>query len=139
MVLSDLKFDPGLEFESRVWKFFVLVNFLDSHNLREFFLAAEFLRSKICLNADFVGLIPQSCARYNVSLLQNWTFKFSVSSKDVGLSIMGVTLLMIPLICIFGFRGLEVPILRNLSYIRRNKKMNGSLFLYTQKSDDFFS
>uniref|UniRef100_R7W231 Uncharacterized protein n=1 Tax=Aegilops tauschii TaxID=37682 RepID=R7W231_AEGTA len=72
MALSDIKFEPGLAFEAYIWKQFrVLVNHFHSGNLKEFFLVAEITRSKLRINND-----------------SNWSFKFSVSSKDVGFAII---------------------------------------------------
>lgn len=94
MALSDIKFEPGLAFEAYIWKQFrVLVNHFHSGNLKEFFLVAEITRSKLRINNDSVSLILQSCfeghaSRFKVSCLQNWSFKFSVSSKDVGFAII---------------------------------------------------
>ncbi|KAE8802090.1 hypothetical protein D1007_22367 [Hordeum vulgare] len=91
MALSDLQLEAGFKFEEKVWKKFgVPVNFLEVRNLKEFFLVAKFTRSKIRLNEDSVGPILQSCfgshaSRFKVQCCQNWTFKFSVASKDVGL------------------------------------------------------
>lgn len=94
MALTDLKFEPGLAFEAYIWKQFgVPVNHLDGGNLREFFMVAEICRSKLRINNESVSLILQSCfgghaSRFKVSCLQNWSFKFSVSSKDVGFAII---------------------------------------------------
>lgn len=93
MALFDLKFEPGLAFEAFIWKQFgVPVNQFDGANLKEFILVAEFSRTKLRINNDLVSLIIQSCfgghaSRFKVSCLQNWSFKFSVSSKDVGFAI----------------------------------------------------
>jgi hypothetical protein len=68
------------------------VNFIEGRNLKEFFLVAEFSRSRIKLNSESVRLILQPCfgghaSRFKVSYCQNWSFMFSVVSKDVGLVI----------------------------------------------------
>ena len=94
MALSDLKFEQGLAFEAYIWKQFgVPINHFEGGKLKEFFLVAAVTRSKLCINADSVSLMLQSCfgghaSRFKVSCLQNWSFKFSVSSKSVGFAII---------------------------------------------------
>uniref|UniRef100_A0A453BEU1 Uncharacterized protein n=1 Tax=Aegilops tauschii subsp. strangulata TaxID=200361 RepID=A0A453BEU1_AEGTS len=93
MALSDLRLQAGLEFEDKIRKNLgSTVNHLEGTHSKEFFLVAQFSRSKIRLNLDTVGLTLQSClggnaARFKVSFLRNWCFKLSVASKDVGFSI----------------------------------------------------
>lgn len=93
MVVSDLKFDQCLAFQDKIQKKFgVPVNFIDGCNLKEFFLVTEFSRFKIKLNEDSVELILPSCfgehaSRFKVICYQNWPFKFSIASKDVGFAI----------------------------------------------------
>ena len=93
MSLQELSFDRGLEFEKRVWTSLKKpINFVEHQGLREFFLVAEFTKSKICLSDESVAFILLSCfggrsSLFKVSRLQNLTFKFSVSSMDVGFTI----------------------------------------------------
>ena len=69
------------------------MNHLDGGNLRELFLVADIYRSKLHINNESISLILHSCfgghaSWFKVSCLQNWSFKFSVSSKDVGFAII---------------------------------------------------
>lgn len=62
-------------------------------DLEEFHLVAEFTRSKIRLNEDSVGMIlllrfGGRASLFQVRHLQNWSYKFTVSSKEVGISII---------------------------------------------------
>lgn len=136
MALSDLKFDQGLAFKDKISKKFgVLVNFIDGRNLKEFFLVAEFSRFNIKLNEDSVELILQSCfgghaSRFMVTCCQNWSFMFSVASKDVGFAIYhgGNTEIRI-LISRSGFGALEGRIICvNSSYAIEKKMQNGPGF-----------
>lgn len=93
MALADLSFDRGHAFEERIWSRLNLpINFKSGHGLREFFLVAEFARSRIQLTEETVGTILLSCfggraSLFNVSKIQSSLFKFSVSSIDVGFAI----------------------------------------------------
>lgn len=55
-------------------------------------MVAEFSRSRLRINIHSACLILQSCfgghaSRFKVSCMQNWSFKFSVVSRDVGFAI----------------------------------------------------
>jgi hypothetical protein len=82
--LSDLAFQPGLDFQELIkQRFRVPVSPISSSSV--FFLIASFNRSAIRLDVDSLSLILQGClggiaADFNVSC-----FRFSVSYKNVGL------------------------------------------------------
>lgn len=103
MALADLSFDKGHDFEAFIWdKLKLPVNFMEDQGLREFFLVVEFTRSEIRLNEESVGTILLYCfggraSLFRVSRLQNWTFGFSVSSKDVGFAIYNGGNISLPL------------------------------------------
>lgn len=94
MSLADLNFSKGQAFEQEVWKKWgVRTNFREDQEQEEFLLVAEFTRSKIRLIEESVGTILLACfggraSLFMVQQLQNWSFKFSVSSKEVGYSII---------------------------------------------------
>ncbi|RCV38079.1 hypothetical protein SETIT_8G113100v2 [Setaria italica] len=87
--LSDLDFGPGLEIQRTVQSHFSSpVSFSPAFSSYEF-LVVSFGRSAICLNADPVGLILQSCLRgidtdFRVVYLSGAMYRFSVFSKEVG-------------------------------------------------------
>lgn len=91
--LSDLCFDPGVEFQKIVKaRFGCRVSPTRPLSPKAFVLVASFGRSAIRLNVDSVGLILQSCLGglakdYNVIHLFGWMFGFLVFSKDVGFMI----------------------------------------------------
>src|SRR3954466_3021228 len=94
MALSDLSFERGHEFEQGIRKEFnVPINNVEGSKFRDFIMVVAFERSKIRLNDDSVGLILQSCFggssnRFHTSRLMNLSFKFSVSCKSVGFTII---------------------------------------------------
>jgi hypothetical protein len=60
--LSDLDFNPGLDFQRSVQsRFSSSVSFFPSFSSSEFFLVVSFSRSALRLNEDSVGLLLQSC------------------------------------------------------------------------------
>ncbi|CAN6282755.1 unnamed protein product [Urochloa humidicola] len=91
--LSDLDFGPGLGIQRLVLdRFNSPVSFSPSFSDREFLLVASFGRSALHLNEDSVSLVLQSCIGglakdFNVVHLSGAMFRFSVSSKAVGLLI----------------------------------------------------
>lgn len=93
MLLADLRFDKGHAFEDRIWSTLHLpINFTEGSGLREFFLVAEFTRSRIRLTEESVGTILLSyfggrASLFKVCKLHDHLFKFSVSSLDVGFAI----------------------------------------------------
>ena len=94
MSLADLNFDRGQDFAAEVLKKWgVTINYEEGKDMEEFILVAEFTRSRISLTEESVSTILLSCfgaraSLYKVSRLQNWSFKFSISSKGVGFSII---------------------------------------------------
>ena len=94
MALADLNFDKGQDFAAEVWrKWGVPINYEEGKDLGEFVLVVEFTRSKIRLTVESVSTILLSCfggraSLFKVQLLKNWSFRFSVSSKEVGFSII---------------------------------------------------
>ena len=91
--LSDLDFGPGVSFEKLVFQCFgCTVSPVSSLSPASFHLVASFGRSALRLNVDSVGTILKSCLGgtakdFNVIHLSGWMFKFSVSSKNVGILI----------------------------------------------------
>jgi hypothetical protein len=89
--LSDLDFQPVLDFQSQVLAHFgASVSPLSSSS--SFSLVASFSCSAIRLDVDSVGLILQSCVGgttrdFNVTWLKDWSFCFQVSGKSVGIMI----------------------------------------------------
>ncbi|CAO1940316.1 unnamed protein product [Urochloa humidicola] len=85
--LSNLDFDPGLEFQRQVHQRFASpVSFSPTQSSSEFWLVCSFGRSTI----RSVGLILQYVLGgidkdFNVAHLSGWMFRFSVFSKNVGL------------------------------------------------------
>lgn len=94
MALSDLNFNQGRAFEKRIKrKYGVDINHHSSCRNKEFILVVEVLHSKIRINQDSVGLILQACLGgkaklFKVVCLQNMSFKFCVSSREVGYAII---------------------------------------------------
>lgn len=94
MSLADLNFEKGQAFEAEVWrKWGVRTNSEAGSTPENFPLVAEFTQSKIRLTPESVGTILLSCfggraSLFRVQQLQNWSFKFSVSSKEVGFTII---------------------------------------------------
>ena len=94
MVLSDLNFSLGKAFEEYIKKQCkAVVNAQDGPRSPKFFLVVEFTRSLIKLNPESVGLIIQACfggsaKLFKVSHLCNWSYKFCVSSLEVGFEII---------------------------------------------------
>ena len=94
MALADLKFDVGQDFATKVWrKWGVPINYEADKDHEEFLLVAEFKRSQIRLTNESVSTILLAffggrASLFKVKRLQNWSFKFSVSSKEVGFSII---------------------------------------------------
>ena len=71
MSLADLRFERGHAFEDRIRNRPNLpINFSEGYGLREFFLVAEFTRSKIRLSEEAVGTILLSCFGGRASLLK---------------------------------------------------------------------
>jgi len=91
--LSDLCLNLGAKFEHLVRaRLGCSVSPTSNSPLPEFYLVTSFGRSAVRLNADFVGLLLQSCLGevakdFNVTHLLGWMFKFSVSCKNVGFMI----------------------------------------------------
>ncbi|XP_044448657.1 uncharacterized protein [Triticum aestivum] len=104
MSLADLNFDKGQDFAAEIWqKWGVPINYEEDKDMEEFLLVAEFTRSQIRLSAESVSTILLSCfggraSLFKVSQLQNWSFKFSVSSKEVGFSIIKQGNIALPLL-----------------------------------------
>lgn len=104
MALADLNFDIGQDFAADVWrKWGVPINIEEDKDLEEFLLVAEFTRSQIRLTEESVSTILLSCfggraSLFKVKLLQNWSFKFSVSSKEVGFLIIKGGNISLPLL-----------------------------------------
>lgn len=94
MALSDLNFERGLEFEKSIWKDFdVPINNDDNSPNRDFIMVLVVRRSRLRINDETVGLILQSCfggsaIRFKASRLMNLSFKFCVSCRSVGFSLM---------------------------------------------------
>ena len=94
MALADLNFNKGQDFAVEVWKIWgIPINFEEGKDMEEFPLVVEFTRSRIGLTEESVSTILSSCfggraSLFRVKQLQNWSFKFSVSSKEVGFSII---------------------------------------------------
>lgn len=92
MIISR-NFETRQGFEQRIWNWFHLpINFSPGRGLHEFFLVAEFTRSRIKLTHESVGTILLSFFRghaslLNVAMIARNLFKFSVSSMDVGFAI----------------------------------------------------
>ena len=93
MSLFDLRFERAHAFEDRICSSMNLpINFMVEHGQREFFLVAEFTRSKIRLTEESVGTILISCfggraSLYKLRKLCEHLFKFSVSSINVGFAV----------------------------------------------------
>ena len=91
--LSDLDFGPGVSFEKLVFqRFGCTVSPVSSLSPASFHLVASFGRSALRLNVVSVGTILKSCLGgsaedFNVIHLSGWMFKFSISSKNVGILI----------------------------------------------------
>ena len=91
--LLDLDFGPGVSFEKLVFqRFGCTVSPVSSLSPASFHLVASFGRSALRLNVVSVGTILKSCLGgtakdFNVIHLSGWMFKFSVSSKNVGILI----------------------------------------------------
>lgn len=90
--LSDLCFDPGIDFAKAVLKRFGCSVSLQASSPTAFVLVTSFGRSAIHLNVDSVGLLLQAsigglAKDFNVVHLSGWMFRFSVSCKDVGFMI----------------------------------------------------
>ncbi|XP_045090689.1 uncharacterized protein [Aegilops tauschii subsp. strangulata] len=104
MALADLNFDMGQDFAAEVWrKWGVPINYEEGKDMEEFILVAEFTRSRIRLTVESVATILLSCfggraSLFKVQLLQNWSFRFSVSSKEVGFSIIKGGNISLPLL-----------------------------------------
>jgi hypothetical protein len=104
MSLADLNFDRAQDFTLEVWKKWgVTINFEAGKDQEEFLLVAEFTRSQIRLTEESVSTILLACfggraSLFKVKLLQNWSFKFSVSSKEVGFSIIKGGNISLPLL-----------------------------------------
>lgn len=93
MSLSDLNFEVGRKFEEEVCNKWDVRTNGDGSEAAGFLLVAEFTRSKIKLSPQSVGTILLACfggraSSFQVQQLQNWSFKFSVSSQEVGYSII---------------------------------------------------
>ncbi|TVU22093.1 hypothetical protein EJB05_31773, partial [Eragrostis curvula] len=90
MDLSSLDQSPGLEQQAEILRRFGLpVSFLPGCGLQEFFLVASVGRCKFRLSELVVANLLQvslggNAAAFKVSRLDDWVFKFSVSSKKVG-------------------------------------------------------
>lgn len=86
-----MDFSTGRAFSASVWsKFGVSVTSAHPDDASSFWLLASFSRSKIKLNVSNVSFILQSvfggsAEAFAVVELEDWIFKFSVSSKEVGL------------------------------------------------------
>ena len=93
MSLSDLCFERGHAFEDRIRSSMNLpINFRAEPGQREFFLVAEFTRSKIRLTEESVGTILLCCFGGRASLLKvhklrDHLFKFSFPSINVQFAI----------------------------------------------------
>ena len=91
--LSDLCFDPGVEFAKVVSQCFgCSVSPSTSPPSAAFRLVVSFGHSVIRLNEESIGLILQACLGgvakdYNVFHLSGWMFGFLVSCKKVGIMI----------------------------------------------------
>lgn len=88
--LSDLSFDPGINFASLVsTRFGCPVSPPKASSPSAFHLVVSFGRSAIRLNEVSVAMILQSCLggvakNFNVFFLSGWMFSFCVSCKQVG-------------------------------------------------------
>lgn len=88
--LSDLSFDPGINFSKLVSQCFKCsVSPLTRSSKTSFSLIVTFGRSALRLNEDSVALILQaslggSAANFDVQHLSGWMFRFLVSCKEVG-------------------------------------------------------
>lgn len=85
MSLANINFDQGQTFEEIWRKWGVCANFMEEEGQEELLLVAEF---KLRLIEESVSTIPLSCfggraSLFRVKQLQNWSFKFSISSKEV--------------------------------------------------------
>lgn len=104
--LSDLDFSLGLEIQRLVRQCFNSTVSPSSASPKPFILVASFGRSSIRLNEDSVSLILQSClggvaSDFRVLHLSDYMFRFSVSSKSVGLMVYKLKFFKCELFAIF--------------------------------------
>ena len=89
MHLSGLSFTPGVRIQGEVWsKFGLPISWPDLVS-SSFALVVVFGRCKFRLSTESVAILLQAtiggaASHFKVSHLQDWTFKFFVSSKWVG-------------------------------------------------------
>jgi hypothetical protein len=89
----SLNFKRGIGFEDNIlFKFGHPVNHVARARSRDLLLVASFSRSRFRLNMHTVGIVLQSCFGglaflFNVQLLKDRSFRFSVASKSVGFQI----------------------------------------------------
>lgn len=131
-----LDFAKGHAFEEAIgtrWK--LPINYEDHSGLCEFLLVAKFKRSKIWLTHESVSTILLSCfggraSLFKVSRFQNWSFKFYVSSKEVGFAIFNggnISTNEFNLGFLRWGRGGRT-MKKNLFFTSKNKKMSGLVF-----------
>ena len=90
---SILDFSPGIAFSNKVPSLLgtpVISPFPDDEH--SFWLIVSVARSKLKINEKNVGLILQSilggvASEFAVVEIQDWMFKFTVFSRDVGLMV----------------------------------------------------
>lgn len=92
-----LDFSLGRDFEKRIFdKFRHQVNFIGGFRKRPFYLVCSFGRANFKLDFHTVSLALQACfggnaSKFQVKLLQDRTFRFSVASRAVGFEIYNIS------------------------------------------------
>jgi hypothetical protein len=89
----SLNFERGIKFSKAIQqKFGQSVNFVPGFRKREIFLVDAFGRTNFKLNVHTVGVALQACigghaAKFQVKLLRERVFRFSVESRSIGIEI----------------------------------------------------